>query len=458
MKNIFFTTCFLLLCLSGCDSFTEVELPNSQLTSDAVFEDKATADAAMADIYTKIRDNGLLTGNSWGISNQLGLYGDELDFYGNPLDGSLAFYNNALLASSTEVADMWNNSYNQIYAANAVIEGVAKSASLAQADKDRLTGEVLFVRALVHFYLLQCFGDIPYVTTTDYNVNRSVSRQPESIVYGLLMADLEQAVSFLPEDYNGANRVRPNKWAATALLSRVYLYEGLWAEASNAASAVLNQTGLYGVETDLDRTFVIASKSTIWQLMANSAGGNTYEAQTFIFFSGPPTVSALTPNLMAAFEPGDQRKAHWTKEVTGENGEAFYHAYKYKEDSSTGSSKEYSVVLRIGELYLIRAEARAQQGELIDAKEDLDIIRSAAGLSPTTAVTQTDILNAILAERRVELFTEYGHRFFDLKRADKLDAVLPLTKPGWDSSDRLFPIPATEILRNRNLAPQNAGY
>jgi len=458
MKNIFFTSCFLLLSLSGCDSFTEVDLPNSQLTLGAVFEDLATADAAMADVYSKIRENGPLTGNSWGISNQLGLYSDELGFYGNPLDGSLAFYNNALLASSNEVADLWNSSYNQIYGANAVIEGVAKSASLARGDKDRLTGEALFVRALVHFYLLQCFGDIPYVTTTDYNLNRSVTRQPESIVYGLLMADLEQAAALLPEAYTEAGRVRPNKWAATALLARVYLYDGLWAEASNAASAVLNQTGLYGMETDLDRTFLIESRSTIWQLMANSAGGNTYQGQTFIFLSGPPTVSALAPNLMAAFEPGDQRKAHWAKEVAGEDGEIWYHAYKYKENSSTGSSKEYSVVLRLSELYLIRAEARAQQGELIGAKEDLDVVRSAAGLAPTAAITQTEILTAILAERRVELFTEYAHRFFDLKRAGKLDAVLPSTKPGWDSTDSLLPVPATELLRNRNLAPQNAGY
>ena len=75
-----------------------------------------------------------------------------------------------------------------------------------------------------------------------------------------------------------------------------------------------------------------------------------------------------------------------------------------------------------------------------------------------TASTANEIINAVLKERRVELFTEYGHRFFDLKRLEKLDSTLKSVKSGWKTTDRLFPIPNTELSANPNLKPQNPGY
>ncbi|MNS80528.1 SusD family protein [compost metagenome] len=114
--------------------------------------------------------------------------------------------------------------------------------------------------------------------------------------------------------------------------------------------------------------------------------------------------------------------------------------------------------MRLSEQYLIRAEVRAQQGDLIGAKEDLDAIRNRAGLPQTTAGTKQEILDAILQERRWELFTEYGHRFFDLKRSGKIDAVLSITKTGWNTTDVLFPLPQNELSINPNLLPQNSGY
>ncbi|MDR6843327.1 RagB/SusD family nutrient uptake outer membrane protein [Flavobacterium granuli] len=439
--------------ITGCDSFTDVGLPASQLTAPAVFEDKATANAAMVDIYSKIRDNGLLTGSLSGLSSQLGLYADELTLYG----GEVNFYNNALLPSGNEVGELWNSSYNQIYAANAVIEGVGNSVSLTAIDSDQLKGEALFVRALLHFYLMNSFGDIPYITTTDYEQNRVVHRMPENEVYALIKADLEQAIALLPEDYISPERVRPNKWTAEALLARVNLYTEAWDEAANAASAVLNQSGLYVWEEDLDKVFLKESTTTLWQLMPSQAGDNTQEAATFSFVSGPPPLSALSNTLMDAFATDDQRKAHWTTVVT-DGTDVWYHASKYKAITNTGSSVEYSIVFRLAEQYLIRAEARAKQGDLIGAKEDLNKIRHTVGLSDTDATSAAGIIDAVLAERRLEFFTEFGHRFFDLKRTGRLDAVLSPQKAGWDSTDRNFPLPESELLLNPNLEPQNDGY
>ena len=117
-----------------------------------------------------------------------------------------------------------------------------------------------------------------------------------------------------------------------------------------------------------------------------------------------------------------------------------------------GGSMEYSIVLRSEEQYLIRAEARAHQGDLIGAKDDLNVVRQRAGLSDTPALTDVQIIAAVLDERRLEFFTEYGHRFFDLKRTNSLNSVLGIIKPGWNDTDKLLPLPVSELTLNPNLA------
>lgn len=442
---------------SSCSNFIEVDLPSSQLTSDAVFENKATADAAMVEIYSKIRDRGLLTGYPSGLSRQLGLYADELQYYGVSGTSQDNFYHNVLLATGSEISELWNSSYNQIYAANSVLKGVNGSVSLSSSEKQQLMGEALFVRSFIYFYLVNSFGPIPFVTETDYKKNSSLYKTPETTVYNLIKEDLEKAVDLLPVYYIGNDRVRPNKAAAQALLARICLYMGLWEQASNYASAVLNQKDLYIWPIPLDQVFLKDSRSTIWQLMPVIVGANTYEGSINIFTQGPPPSVAISTVLINEFSSNDLRKAQWIKSVT--NGSStWYHPYKYKRQSSTSTSVEYSIVLRLSEQYLIRAEARAHNGDLIGAKEDLNKIRNQAGLGNTEALTSSEIIDAVLAERRLELFTEHGHRFFDLKRTGKLNTALAPVKPQWKNSNRFLPLPESELLLNSNLKPQNEGY
>lgn len=441
---------------SACSNFTDIDLPSSQLSSESVFEDRSTANAAMMEIYSKIRENGLLTGRRSGLSVQLGMYADELQYYGLSGTAQANFYNNSLFASGAEIAELWNSSYKQVYAANSVLEGVAKSSSLVLADKRQLRGEALFIRGLIHFYLLNCFGPIPFITSTDFKINSTVKRMPETEVYGLIKRDIEEAVELLPSEYSGTERVRPNKGAAQAFLARVCLYMGKWDEASNNASAVLNQTALYIWPSTNDGVFLKESSSTIWQLSPALAGSNTYEGNSFIFLQGPPPFAAITSNLLNAFKNEDLRKKNWLKAVS--NGSVtWYHAYKYKRQSATASSVEYSIVLRIAEQYLIRAESRAHSGDLIGAKEDLNKIRNLAGLGNTSAETAEQLADAVIDERRLEFFTEYGHRFFDLKRSGRLDNVLLTAKPQWKAFCCLLPLPQSELLLNPNLT-QNAEY
>jgi len=464
MKNLNYTIVMRSLLLMvvvaltfGCDSFVDVGLPNSQLSSGTVFEERATANAAMTNIYAKLRDSGLLSGNASGMSVALGVYADELDYYGVSTGETQFLYTNTVLPTNGVVTEWWSRSYNQIYAANTVYEGVNNATKLAQADKDQLMGEALFVRALVHFSLTNLFGAVPYITTTNYEQNQTVNKITTQEVYDRCIADLTAAQALLPDyDFSGI-RVRPNKWVATALLARVYLYHGSYAEAANEASAVLNETGTYSLVTDFDSAFLKDSPSTLWQLIPQNNGASTGEGANFIFNSGPPPFVALSSSIVTAFEPGDLRKVHWVRAISN-GSDTWYHAYKYKQQSFAGSSSEYSIVLRLSELYLIRAEARAKQGFLSGAQDDLNVIRNLAGLPDTTASSQEELLSAILQERRVEFFTESGHRFLDLKRAGQVTTVLDVVKPGWDIHEALFPLPQNELLLNPNLEPQNAGY
>lgn len=457
-NKLSFWICFLFIGFASqsCEEFVAVDLPSNQLTGPIVFEDEATADAALIHIYTKLRSEQLVTGTSNGLSCLLGNYADELDYYGIGGLPAFEFYQNNLLPSNSTVTLTWNATYNLIYATNSIIEGVSNSTGISLNSKERLLGEAYFIRAYLHFYLFNLYGEIPYVITTDYQVNSNIEKLAVIDVYAALTTDLQQAVTLLPESYFVPERIRPNRSVAYALLSRIKLYSENWSQAVLYADEVLNNTSLYTIETDLNSVFLKNCAGTLWQLLPQFSGSNTLEAQTFIFSSGPPPSFALTSSLLASFETGDLRRANWIGTVT-DGADSWYYANKYKEQGNTGSSVEYSILFRIEELYLIRAEAKAQLGDLVGAQDDLNVIRNRAGLVNTTAVTQATLLNAILEERNREFFTELGHRWFDLKRTGFASSVLSV-KPGWDAKDLLWPLPASELLLNSNLLPQNPGY
>ncbi|MFC6095693.1 RagB/SusD family nutrient uptake outer membrane protein [Flavobacterium qiangtangense] len=447
----------LLFYCSGCDSFVEVEVPDSQLSTPLVFEDKSTATAALAEVYAKMRDAGMLSGSKTGLSYGLGLYADELDYYATTSEDGFLYHSNGLLPDAATVKNMWNSTYNQIYGANAVIYGVEHSESLLTAERNQIKGEALFIRAILHFYLANTYGNVPYITTTDYNINRTAYKKSVSEIYQNAKQDLLEAVALLPAEYVVTNRTRANRFAAHALLARICLYQESWAEAADQASAVLLEESTYGLDDSLSETFLIGSTGTVFQFSAGYSPGNTLEALTFNFITNPPVDNALNLGIINAFEPGDQRRNLWIEEIT-DGTMVHYKASKYKAGEGEMTQTEFSKVLRVAELYLIRSEARARQGELSNAIDDLNVIRQKAGLGDTAAQTQDEILEAVLRERRVELFTEFGHRFFDLKRTEKLNQVLNAIKPGWNVFNALFPLPESELMLNQNLQPQNEGY
>jgi hypothetical protein len=215
----------------------------------------------------------------------------------------------------------------------------------------------------------------------------------------------------------------------------------------------------------LINAFTKNTKETIWSLQpVFVTGRNTDDARIFIMpATGPSSAFPifLSDYLLNTFETGDKRKAVWTGSVTPTGGKTYYYPYKYKINANNQTVNEYPIVFRLSEQYLIRAEARAQLVKIPESQADLNVIRKRAGLLNTTASTKELLLPAIEKERQVELFSEWGHRWFDLKRTGKVDTVMSVVTPKkggvWKTEWQWYPLPVNEILVNDHLL-QNLGY
>lgn len=460
MRNritIFFTTLLMAANTIACEDLIEVDKPKTQLIKSTVFEDDLTAVSAISGLYVLLTSSS----SSFNSITYMGaLSADELTVQGG--NDQYQFFQNELSSTSPTVNAIWSSAYTQISYANSAIEGLAKSTHVTPALRNQLLGEARFLRAFHHFYLVNLYGDVPYITTTDYRVNGFVSRMPVADVYDKIIEDLLAAKAQLADDYSYSigERVRVNKWVASALLARVYLFKGDWLHAEEQANAVIGKSSVYSLSTDLTKVFLKNSNETIWQLIPPVPQKFTGEGGMFIRLSYSAELPVLSDTLYKAFETGDQRKAQWVAEGSN-NTLTWHYPFKYKESNSTGTGAEYATVFRLAEMFLVRAEARAWQNKLTglnSAESDLNTIRVRAGLSPTTATTREQLLLAIEQERRVELFTEWGHRWLDLKRTSRADDVLPAIKPNWDDTDVLYPIPFNDLQLNPNLKPQNDGY
>lgn len=439
----------------ACSDFVEVGPPKNILVSETVFDDAATVESTLTNMYHKIREQGLLSGN-FGMTTALGIYSDELDYYGFDTD-HLELYNHSVLPSNGTILAWWGHAYNLIYSANDIISGVEGSDGLSEEETARFMGQALFVRAYVHSLLASLFGDVPYIRTTDYLRNNSVSRLPVGEVYAHIIDDLKKAMELLEGTGEiSTDRVLPDAYVIKALLARMYLYTGNWDLAESMATELIDS---FALEPELGDVFLKGSTGTIWQLRPGENPRNTQEANQLIIEFIPGQTYALAEALLASFEAGDLRKDQWVGSISDAGNTVTLHfAHKYKATFRETESLEHSILFRLAEQYLIRAEARAHLGKLAGARQDLNKIRNRAGLSDTGANTLSDLLSAILQERRVELFAELGHRWFDLKRTGRAGEVLGALKPNWRATDVLLPIPEAELEVNPNLLPQNPGY
>ncbi|MDQ0966861.1 hypothetical protein QFZ20_002264 [Flavobacterium sp. W4I14] len=429
---------------SGCKKLVTVDLPKNQLNTEGVFSDTSSTKAALVNIYSlidKTIDNNL--------NKYMSMYTDDLTIPGSPND---EFWNSNLSTGNSTVLNFWKNSYFAIYSCNEVIDRLSNNTDMPPAFTVQAVGEARFLRAYLYFYLINSFGNVPLILSTNVSENISKGRDPITVIYGQIETDLNEAELALPENIV-TGKTRANKWAVRALKARISLYQQKYNEAVDRSTRIIS-SGLYSPLPVPSEVFLSNSKESILQIW--TPNGFVADGTTLIPASGRPTY-VLSPNLLNSFENGDLRKTLWTKAVTV-SGISYSYSFKYHNRIANTSTPEYLVLLRLSEQYLIRAEALANLGSLSEAITDLNVLRKRAGLALLSMnLSKEDCQAAIYREWRSEFFMEAGHRFMELRRTGRLQETISFIKPNWPSKSVLLPIPQNEITYNQTLT-QNPGY
>jgi len=443
----------------GCEDLVSIDVPTNKLVRSQVFDSEQTAISALTGIYNELYLSAFSNGSWNSISVVSGLSSDNLQNINTSNLDRMEFQEHQINPENSYNLELWSSAYNIIYMTNAFLEGLYNSEKINPDLAIQLEGEARFVRAFTYFNLVNLYGSVPLILTTNYERNALAENAGIDIVYQQIIDDLEFSSEVLNPSYRTGERITANKFAATALLARVYLYNEEWQMAEKLSTEVINESSTYQILDSLNTVFLANSREAIWQISPIGGGGlatNTNDGNIFVIdpvFSFFASIQ-LREGLVNTFQEEDMRLANWIGYNESLNA---YFAHKYKiRTSSDFPIIEYSMVLRLAEQYLIRAEARVYQGKLSEAQNDLNIIRERADLPPFEAQSETMLLDELFIQRQKELFTEWGHRWLDLKRSKRAQAIFG-SDPLWDSGDLLYPIPTQELIKNPNLT-QNDGY
>ncbi|OKS86087.1 RagB/SusD family nutrient uptake outer membrane protein [Mucilaginibacter polytrichastri] len=444
MKRIYIYSLLVALSLSAtsCKKYLD-EKPNNLIATEDAITDAGTARAAIIGAYDRVQNYYASNYPTLGV-----MPADNVIFNGT-LNEYLQLDQNAVPVDNVITVAAYQNIYKAINSANSVITAVpAVSDPLLTADeKNKILGEAYFIRALAYFDLGRGWGGVQLQLTPTTNLSslKGVKRSTLDQTYDQVLADLVKAEPLLPED--GSTRNRAQKSVARALRARLHLYRQQWSDAENYATQVIGNTKyalvkpyntfftapFLSTESVFELTYSTNDKNSYWNLWYPSSAGGQY---------------TLKPSDALVAKLNNPAIGGTRKTLIGGTGTGVYGVLY----NTTSSSVDPSYLIRIAELYLIRAEARAQQNNLAGAIADLNIIRARAGVAATTATTQADVIQAIEDENSVE-FPFEAHRWFDLVRTGRAGAVLGLTnKNYW-----LFPIPYSDILSDPDVT-QNPGY
>jgi len=444
----YYLSLLILLAGSACSRFLDVK--PKEAISDAqtiTITDRASAETALRGVYSALADGGY-----YGTSFQsIGyLSGDNIQWTGSQSQVQ-EFINHRVNADNATISNAWIAIYRTINRANHVISRVPAVAdpALTQALKNQLVGEALFIRALAYFDLARTWGGVPLITepTTSPTMNVGVQRSTQAETYAQVLRDIQTAEPLLP---NSSNRYRATRQTAWALRARYHLYQGEWAQAEEYATKVMGNAADYQLLKPYGAFFTNNARGTaesVFELFYNGTTEvNTHRGQWQPQTNGGTrqwAPSEAFVELVNNPAVGGNRRVL----VAKDNQNRWYGNLYYRNPAS-----DPSYIFRIAELYLIRAEARAQQNKLPQALEDLNAVRDRAGLTPSVATTQEAVLLAVENERRVEFALE-PHCWFDLVRTGRAEAVLGVTDP----RRYLMPLPVQQLLIDKALK-QNPGY
>lgn len=450
MKKLIKNTVPVLLAamviVAGCGDQLNIE-PAQSIGEDVALSTSENVQATLVGAYDGLSDADVMGGNP--------LFEPDLlaDDGGVRWVGSFEepeqMWLKRLQVENGDVEDAWTDAYDAINIVNNVLSALDV---VEESERDRVEGEALFLRGLIYFQLAELFGQpwsagdqssnlaVPLITEPTRAIDGSaeVPRNTVADVYDFVLSDLTRAESLLP----ATNGFFATSNAAAAILSRVYLQQGNFAAARDAANRVIT-SGQFSLVPAYANAFAqdVNTSEDIFAIQVTSQDGvnnmNTFYAPDE--FGGRGDIDILQPHL-DLYEDGDERRALFFVDEGGANRTG-------KWINIFGNIG----IVRLAEMYLTRAEGNFEEGTSIGATpaEDVNTVRSRAGLDDLSA-GEVD-KDAILFERRLELAFE-GQMLHDIKRTQR--SVGPLT---FDAPELVYPVPQREIDVNTSLE-QNTGY
>jgi len=493
---------------SGCKDYLEVA-PQGQLSEDAIRTDPGAAQKLVDGVYNAMYLGGFgpdIHGLQFVILTDIA--SDDADKGSSPNDYGDALQVDNLTLNSTNgnINNVWNGYYQGISRANQALDKIPLSPADA-ATKNKLLGEVRFLRGYFYFNLARLFGGVPKLdrvpAASEINNPEFQKRASAADVYAFIISDLQFAADNLP--LKGATETgRATKAAAQGMLAKVYLYQKNYQQAYALTNEIITgKSGAYGLYSnyaDIWRTVGANSVESIFEVQAGiNAACNNSAVELYTVSQGPRSggkggwadlgfgFNNPTQQLVDAYEPNDVRKAGSIifiqptapagQRSTGtvlwdgfripskdsvENFRYSYKAYHSRTKEPNCGNNDFLPknirVLRYAEILLINAEAAVQTGNAAAATTGLNAVRARAGLGPKAAT-----LPNIWQERRVELALEHD-RFFDLVRQESVQPgrIVPLFaaqgKTFTKGKNELFPIPQPQIDLSGGQLTQNPGY
>lgn len=462
-----------VLGLTACDQTIDKD-PEQSIPISQVFEDSTAASRALTGVYDGIQANGIYGGFPVMAAD---FTADVANFSGSFTTWQQA-QNFNLSSTHGPTLNIWADHYDVINRANLIIDNVPNIEGISQAGIDDFVGQAKFVRALSYFNLVRWFGQ-PYqpgasndqpgvilqtegVRSTDPEFNKPRASVGE--IYSQIRSDLEDAVSRL--DVEGS-RTRAGKAVANALLAKVSLYQGRYDEAATRAETVIGQPPFalsgspltpYANESSSEIVFAVSYSST------DNTGTNDFMSSFYLpgDLGGRGDINPLGQFLSDA-EDGDIRAGIGSVSSSEVNGDSLLYAFSgnvWTNKWTQNSFGDDMPVLRVSEMYLIRAEGLARgSGSAADARAAVNAVRNRAGLSDvSSSLSGQDLIDEIIRQRRYELAFEADRRH-DLQRLGRtISSGTQVLQPG--DSQRILPIPNRAVQVNDALdqSSQNPGY
>jgi hypothetical protein len=365
-----------------------------------------------------------------------------------------------ITSANASVTALWGSIYNTIYFANFIIERLPEVPGVRTVDRDRVMATAHFLRGYSYFVALQTYGGVPLVTSTDIETNRNIPRASTTEILELIENDFNFAIGKLPTI--PVNAGFAGEQALNAAIARLSLYQGNWQQAATFATEVIT-SGLYELEPDyntiVNTDFTSEAIFEMGYTLNDDPGTNSTVGLNNLFVGRREIIPSNQAVLaLASTESGDRIASisfNPNNLVGNDNG---WSVARY---GTADANNNNVIVFRLAEMYLIRAEARAQLGNVSGANSaasDINVLRTRANAPTLGTVTQSQMLTLIENERLYELAYE-GHRWYDLVRTERAATVMPTFNSNWRNAYERWPIPQREIQANPALAGnQNPGY